>query len=183
MTPRRGPWRSAAPLLVGALLGVLLTACATPKPLGDPTYVSGRLSVRIDATSAQIAQSMTAGFELQGDGNSGELRLNSPLGTRVASARWAPGSAVLASSDGEQRFATLDALSRGALGEAMPLAALPDWLAGRPWPGAPHQSSADGFEQLGWQVQLTRRQQGFIEARRAAPPSVLVRVRLDIDTP
>ena len=106
--------------------------------LGEQPVVSGRLGVRIDAIGSQAAQSVNAGFELQGDGTSGELRLNSPLGTRIASARWSPGSAVLTDSDGEQRFVTLDELSRKALGETLPLAALPDWLAGRPWPGAAH---------------------------------------------
>ena len=175
MTPVRRLACPLAPLLVA----VVLTACATQRPARDPTFVSGRLSVRVDAAGSQPVQTLSAAFELQGDGDSGELRLNSPLGTRVASARWTPGSAVLASGDGEQRFATLDDLSRRALGETVPLAAFPDWLAGRPWPGAPHQTSAQGFEQLGWQVQLARRPEGFIEAHRTAPPAVLVRVRLD----
>ena len=47
---------------------------------------------------------------------------------------------------------TLEDLSREALGEALPLAAWPDWLAGRPWGGAPHRATEGGFEQLGWQV-------------------------------
>jgi len=169
-------WR-AGPLLAAT---VLLAACATPRPLpGELPWTSGRLSVRIAADGERAAQSVSAAFELRGGGDSGEMRLNSPLGTRVASARWAPGSAVLASGDGEQRFSDLDELSRRALGEALPLAALPDWLAGRPWPGAPHLPREGGFEQLGWQVLLARRAEGWIEARRDTPPAVLVRVKLD----
>jgi outer membrane lipoprotein LolB len=165
--------------LVVAGLAVL-AGCATPPPVpGETPWTSGRLSVRIDATAAQPVQSMSAAFELRGDGDSGELRLNSPLGTRVASARWAQGLAVLGTPDGERRFDNLDALSREALGEALPLAALPDWLAARPWPGAPSQVRQDGFEQLGWQVSLVRRAEGWIEVRRPAPPAVLLRVRLD----
>ncbi len=137
------------------------------------------MSLRIDASAAQPAQSVSAGFELQGDGEGGELRLNSPLGTRMATARWAHGLALLLTSEGERRFASLDDLARQALGEALPLAALPDWLAGRPWPGAPQQATPEGFEQLGWQVLLTRRGEGWIEARRSTPPAVLVRVKLD----
>jgi outer membrane lipoprotein LolB len=86
---------------------------------------------------------------------------------------------VLGSPEGEQSFANLDDLSRRALGENLPLAALPDWLAGRPWPGAPHESRDAGFDQLGWQVQLARYSEGWVEARRTAPPEVLVRARLD----
>ncbi|MBE0546249.1 MAG: outer membrane lipoprotein LolB, partial [Rubrivivax sp.] len=57
----------------------------------------------------------------------------------------------------------------------------PDWVAGRPWPAAPHHVHDSGFEQLGWQVLLARQAEGWIEARRDTPPEVVVRVRLDGD--
>ena len=165
---------------LAALALVLLAACATPPPApGEAAWTSGRLSVRVAATADRPAQSMSAGFELRVDGETGELRLNSPLGTRVASARWAPGLAVLQTPEGERRFDTLDELSRQALGEALPLPALPDWIAGRPWPAAPHAPPGDGFDQLGWSVLLARQAEGRIEARRQAAPTVVVLVRLD----
>ncbi len=171
--------RAAALLGLAALLG----ACASPpRQTGEP-WTTGRMSLRIDAGGGKPAQSVSAGFELRGNGDSGELNLNSPLGSRVASARWAPGLAVLQDGQGERRFATLEALSREALGEALPLAAWPDWLAGRPWGGAPHRATEGGFEQLGWQVSLAQRADGLIEVRRAAPPAVLMRVRLDRPDP
>lgn len=171
--------RAALPLLLAALLA----ACATPpREPGEMPWTTGRLSLRIDATATKPAQSVSAAFELRGDARSGELRLNSPLGSRVASARWAPGLAVLASGEAERRFDNLEELSREALGENLPLAALPDWLAGKPWAGAAHETTEGGFEQLGWQVSLARRGEGWIEARRQAPPAVLVRVRLDEGT-
>lgn len=164
------------------LVATLLAACATPPPApGEPAWTSGRLSVRIAADASQPAQSMSVAFEMRGNGESGELRLNSPLGTRVAQARWAPGVAVLDTPQGERRFDTLDELSRQAVGEALPLAALPDWVAGRPWPAAPHRVHEGGFAQLGWQVLLARQAEGWIEARRDTPPEVVVRVRLDGD--
>ncbi len=169
--------RRALPLLALALLG----ACTTP-PRGhdDAPWVSGRLSLRSEASPTQVAQSVSAAFELQGDGHSGELRLSSPLGTRLATARWAPGLAVLTTSDGESHFRDLDELSERALGEALPLAALADWLAGRPWGGAAHAPGANGsFEQLGWHIDLKRRAEGWIELRRLAPPAVRMRVKLD----
>ena len=166
--------------LGAALAAALLVACATPPPApGESAWTTGRLSVSVAAQGGQAAQRMSAGFELRGDDRSGELRLNSPLGTRVAQARWAPGLAVLDTGDGERRFDTLDELSRQVLGEAMPLAALPDWIAGRPWPAAPHRVQEGGFEQLGWSVRLARQAEGWIDARREAPPEVVVRVRLD----
>ncbi len=164
-------------LVLAAL--ALLAGCATPPTnLGGP-WTSGRLSVRVAATASQAAQSSNANFELRGNSERGELRLNTPLGTQVAEVRWAPGLALLIKGADEQRFDSLEALSRQALGENLPLVALPDWLAGRPWPGAPHQLREGGFDQLGWTVQLARRAEGWVEASRSAPPAVAVRVKLD----
>lgn len=164
---------------VTALLG-----CATP-PTADtfPLTAAGRLSVRVEATPTQPAQSQTAAFEWRGDGSRGELTLLSPLGTQLARARWVPGDARLVTSEGEMRFETLDDLADRALGERVPLYAWPDWLAGRSWPGAPVVPSANppGFEQLGWVVDLSRHAEGRIEAKRARPPAVTVRIVLDTE--
>ncbi len=157
----------------------LLAACATPPPVDGVPWISGRMSLRVDASPERTAQNFSAAFDLRGSGEIGELRLVSPLGTQLAQARWSPGLARLTTSDGQRDFASLDELSQVALGEALPLAALPDWLAGRPWPGATHTLSAEGFDQLGWQVALTRRADGFVEARRSAAPALQLRVRLD----
>jgi outer membrane lipoprotein LolB len=86
---------------------------------------------------------------------------------------------VLVTADGERRFDTLDEMALASLGERVPLAALPDWVAGRPWSGAPSRPRAQGFEQLGWQVDTSAQGDGRISARRAAPPAVTVRIRLD----
>jgi outer membrane lipoprotein LolB len=148
----------------------------------EPPWAQGRLALRVDASGPRPAQSLNLGFELRGDGVRGELRLAGPLGTRVAEARWDAGAAVLDSGQGPVRYASLDALAQQALGEPLPLQALPSWLAGRPWPGAPHQAlpaPAVGFEQLGWQVDLGRHAEGHVLARRDAPPAVLLRVRLE----
>ena len=158
-----------------------LQGCSLLQPrAAAPGWTQGRLLVRVDATTSQDAQSASAAFELRGSGNSGELRLNSPLGTRVATATWSPGRARLTTMDGDRSYASLDELSRQALGQPLPLAALPDWLAGRPWPEAAHQTTPEGFDQLGWQVNTVQRTQGLVEARRAAAPAVLLRVRLDL---
>lgn len=175
MNRRAGLW-----LLMTALAG-----CASVPPAPDPgmtesTWTTGRLHVRVDASAARTAQSISAGFELRGDGSTGELRLLTALGTSLAHARWAPGRVRLLTPDGERDFDNLDELSRQALGEVVPLAALPDWLAGRAWPGAVHAITADGFEQLGWQVDLGRRAEGHVEARRTAAPAVMLRVKLEL---
>jgi outer membrane lipoprotein LolB len=157
-----------------------LAACASPPPVSDQgPWMSGRLQVRVEAVADQPVRSVAAAFELRGDGEQGEIRLSTPLGTQMARATWSSVGVTLGTPSGERQFRTLDELSREAFGEALPLAAWPDWLAGRPWSGAAHVPSANGFEQLGWQVQVDRRAQGLIEARRTAPPAVLLRVRLD----
>ncbi len=161
-------------------LAGLLAACATPttRPLTNP-WTTGRLSLRVEASADKPSQGMTAAFELRGNGDAGELRLLSPLGTRVATATWGAGRATLQTGEGERAFGSLDELAVQALGEPLPLAALPDWLAGRPWPRQPFRAVADGFEQLGWQVSTSERSEGRVAARRESPPAVQLRVRLD----
>jgi len=187
-------------LLAGGCAAALTLGCATPPPAVDGLRMTaaGRLSVRVDATAMRPSQSLTAAFQWRGDGVRGELRLLSPLGTQLARARWSPGDARLETAEGEARFDTLDDLAERALGERMPLAAWPDWLAGRPWPGAAAvpapatavaadagtvARAAPGFEQLGWAVDLSRHAEGRIEARRAQPPAVTVRIVLDAEPP
>jgi len=162
-------------------LALALAGCASvPRAAGE--WVVGRLSLSMAAQDAQPAQNATLSFELHGDGARGELLLYTPLGTQIAAARWAPDGASLVTADGERAFAGLDALAAGAfgaLGEHVPLAALPDWLAGRAWAEAPSIATDGGFEQLGWRVDLRGRDEGRIVARRAAPPAVVLRVQLE----
>ena len=169
-------------LALGAVcLGV---GCASPPPAADgATWTSGRLSVRVEATTERPLQLLGTAFELQGSSDHGELRLLSPLGTLLVAARWAPGSAVIRTPEGERSFDSLEDLSRQALGESLPLAALPDWVAGRPWPAAAHSVRPDGFEQLGWTVLTARQAEGWITAERRATPAIQLRVRLDRTQP
>jgi outer membrane lipoprotein LolB len=161
-------------------LVMALAACASPPRLpGEPPWTAGRLSLRVQATADQPERSFSAAFELRGDSSRGELNINSPLGTRLVAAHWTPALARLTSTQGEQDYPSLDALSRQALGEALPLAALPDWLAGRPWAQAAHSPTTTGFDQLGWSIDLSRQAEGWITARRESAPTVLLRVRLD----
>jgi len=162
---------------------LLLAACATPPPAAPGAErLSGRLAVRI---AGQAERSVSGGFELTGNAERGELLLTTPLGTTAARAQWSPGQALLRSGSDEWRFDTLDALAAQALGEPVPLAALFDWLRGRPWPGAssqPREAGQAGFVQLGWQVDLSRWAEGWVDARRSTPPEVTVRARLDRNT-
>ena len=174
----------ATALLVGALL-LGVTGCATPVPgvTNSGAWTTGRLSLQVQAFQDRPAQSLSAAFELRGSASSGELRLLSPLGTLLVAATWQDQLATLSTPQGQTRFDSLDQLSQQALGETLPLAALPDWLAGRPWPQAAHQPRADGFEQLGWRVQTDRFGDGWISALREGPPRVNLRVKLDCAEP
>lgn len=167
-----------------ALAAVVLAACAavprsTERPPGDS--LSGRLALRVEAGAGVDARSMTATFELQGRPEAGELNLSTPLGTVLGQARWARGSVVLVTPQGSTSYPDLDALTREVLGESLPVAALFDWLKGRPWPGAPSRAAptGSGFSQLGWQVNLAAFDDAAISAVREQPPTVTVRVKLD----
>lgn len=176
--PRR---RAALALLSAALL---LGGCATraPRPADAPRWKQGRLVLRVEASAASMARSVSAGFELSGDEHQGELRLVSPLGTLVAEARWQPGSVTLQDGAGTRQFDDLATLAREALGEDVPLAALPHWLDGRPWPGTPSEPlpSGLGFAQAGWSVETGQlSSEGRLDARRDAAPTIHLRIQLD----
>ena len=176
-------WRCRLASLVAA---VLMSACAFA-PKGSDEFgaemLSGRLAVRVEAASGAPAQSVSAAFELRGDAGRGRLDLSTPLGSVFAQARWAPGSVLLVTPQGDTRFDDLDALTRAVLGESLPVAALFDWLRGRPWPGAastPSVAPAEpGFAQLGWVVSLARFDDAQVAARRERAPVVTVRAKLD----
>ena len=173
---------------------VVAAACTTvpPAPPGESNDVlSGRLALRVAAVAGEASRSVSAAFELRGDSRAGSLGLSTPLGSMLAQARWSPAQVVLTTPRETRRFASLDELTREALGESVPIEAWFDWLRGRPWPGAPSapldaapnapsSPPATGFRQLGWRVDLSQFPAGTIDARREAPaPLVTVRLRLD----
>lgn len=169
----------------GLLGAALLAGCATtPAPVpGELPWTVGRLSLRVDAHGGDPARSLSAGFELRGSSEHGELNLDSALGTRLVQAGWSAAGVWLRTAQFEARYDSLDELSQQALGQTVPLAALPDWLAGRPWPAAPFVARPDGFEQLGWSVGLSGQSEGRIEAYRAAPPAIALRVKIHAAQP
>ena len=161
------------------LTAAVLAGCAALPPPPPAGGWSGKLGYRIEAGGERRPQAGSALFELQGDAARGQLLLTSPLGTALAQAQW--DAQGLRLHDGRQwtAFPSLDALGQ-ALGETLqgpplPLQALFDWLAGRPWPGAPSEAlPAGAFLQLGWRVErvderllnLERPAQGAVGATR-----------------
>ncbi len=151
----------AVGLLCAAL--ILLTACAQAPRLAPAaeaqaqtqTYWRGRLALRVD--SSPEPTSFFANFELSGRAPTGELLLSSPLGTTLAQLRWSPQQALLRNNGQTRAFDTLDALATEATGTAIPIAALFEWLQGRP-------AVADG-----WLADLTQLDAGRLLARRSHP--------------
>ena len=150
--------------LAGLCLALLLSACAVPQPPGRTGEAawSGRLAVRVDSVPPQ---SFSAGFDLRGTPLTGELLLSSPLGNTVATVSWSAEGAQLQQGGQVTRHGNLDALTTELGGTALPVAALFDWLGGRP------------TESSGWQVDLTRHAEGRVVARRLYPaPSAELRL-------
>jgi outer membrane lipoprotein LolB len=168
--------RAAALLLALALAGCAQVPKAPPAAAAAEARLSGRISVTVAGDVHNRGTGGAASFELFGGPEAGRLELTSPLGTLVARASWQPGLVALTTPDGERRFDDLDALTREMLGETVPVAALFDWLKARPWPAAPHQNTAGGFEQLGWRIEPKL---PALVATRLAAPVVTLRAKLD----
>ncbi|MEO8836907.1 MAG: lipoprotein insertase outer membrane protein LolB [Caldimonas sp.] len=155
-------------------------------PASAPTAgdaLSGRLALRVEVLGSEAPRAFSAAFDLRGSARAGELGLATPLGNVIAQARWSPGEVVLVTPQGRRAFASLEALTREALGESLPIDAWFDWLHGRPWPGAPSvpfAAPAEGFAQLGWNVDLGGFASGSVTATRLVPtPVVTVKIHLD----
>lgn len=156
-----------------ALLGLPLlavTACATRAPAVPASDASvqswsGRLGLVV---ASDPPQQFHAGFELSGNARSGELSLDSPLGSVLARLQWRPGQALLLKDGRTHAYPSIDALSAAVIGTAVPLRALFAWLRGVPEPVA------------GWQVDLSGLSDGRLLARRESPlPTAELRVILD----
>lgn len=189
MSGARVASRAAAALATARLAGlaaaIALGGCAALPHGGEGAageVLSGRLALQVAADGATPARALSAAFELRGNPDAGRLDLSTPLGSVLAQARWSPARVVLATPRGETGFTDLDALTHEVLGESLPVAALFDWLHGRPWPKAPSTPAAGpeaGFKQLGWSVYLARFDDALVSAQRESSPVVTVRIKLD----
>lgn len=149
----------------------LIAGCAHPisgRAQSDALkeFWTGRISLSI---KSEPVQSFSAGFELKGSPERGELTLISPLGNVLGVLRWSPGQAEMDSGNQEiQRFESVDALMAQATGAAVPLTALFAWLQG------------DNANVSGWSADLSRHGEGRILANRSQPmPQADLRIVLD----
>jgi len=183
----------AGPAALSALAAAALGGCsAVPKAseseaaaLANAPRLTGKFGLIVPPSGSQRGQNVNASFELLGDPRRGQLEMSSPMGSLVARVSWQPGSAWLKTPDGDRAYDDIDALTQELLGEPLPVQALFDWLRGRPWPQAPSRSAGEqGFQQLGWQVDLRRFADQLISAQRLNPngPEPLATLRLKLDT-
>ena len=159
--------------LASLLFPFFIASCASHQSAGALNGLnieawSGRISVRTTGAGFQAPQQFSAGFVLTGSATKGELSLDTPLGTTLAKARWAPGMAELTQGGTTQAYASVDDMTAALTGEPLPLAALFQWLQGE-------ASTVNG-----WTPNLTQHAQGRISATRQQPSGdTLIRVVLD----
>ena len=148
------------------IAGCAIPATATAIIVSENGLWTGRISLHVQSEPEQF---FSAGFELRGKPERGELTLISPLGNVLGVLRWSPAGAVLDSGNAQlQRFDSVDALMLQATGAAVPLDALFAWLQG------------DSVSVSGWSADLSRQSEGRIAAKRVQPaPQVDLRVVLD----
>ena len=161
----------------------------SPPPSSASGQWGGRLSLKLAPWQGQSASGITLAFDLRSQPDGGTLDLSTALGTQVARLTWQQQGDQLVSeletSEGRRQFGSLEELSQSALGEALPLQALPHWLSGQPAPHWPHSAGpqAGQFTQQGWQIDASELQRGRLNLDRAASPTqrgVTLRVRLDL---
>jgi outer membrane lipoprotein LolB len=133
----------------------------------------GRLSLRI---ASDPPQSLYAGFSLNGDTQTGNLTLNSPLGNSLAQLSWTPQSAVLKANNETKEYPSTSALIEHVTGTAIPLNALFDWMAGKDTPAE------------GWEIDLSAMKsqntrdetvQRFVAKRMSPLPTAELRIAID----
>lgn len=128
MFQRKTGWRG-----LSAVMLVLLCACSHPPRQSVNNSANsialghweGRLTLRLDKNPPE--QFSTA-FEMSGHAEQGQIHLLSPLGTTLAVVRWNPQGASLQQSSDIRQFSSMDELTQGLTGAALPLPQLLIWL-------------------------------------------------------
>lgn len=153
-----------------AFLCALLTACPSILPYTGQFYFSGRIAVSVSADPNipnSKADSWSANFELSGSPQEGSLRLATPVGTTVAHVEWSADHAMVQTNEETLMFANLDELTRSYFNQNIPIAALFDWLAGKPT-----QQDVPG-----WEVDLKRASNHIIKAEKNAANAPKIKLR------
>lgn len=143
-------------IAVAGLCMALLAACATPPPApaGTSFELTGRVAVRStqDAASGRLFWRHGPAFD--------DLMISTPLGQGIAEITRRAQQYTLTTADSRRISASdPEALTEQALGWRLPLAGLPDWVRGQPYPGAEVETryGENGrplfIRQLGWTIE------------------------------
>lgn len=145
--------RTLSVLLPATLLLAACAGIAPPPPKAGEFAVVGRVAVRYgdEAASGRVAWRHTETDD--------DLVLSTPLGQGIAEITRREGVYTLVSAKRERMTATdPEQLTEQALGYALPLGGLPDWLRGRAQAGVPAETRYDGrqlaeLRQQGWTIE------------------------------
>jgi len=175
---RSGATGWLAPVVV-ALAAHFVAGCAglPPEPLPSDIFsIVGRVVVRYgdEAASGRVTWRHGAATD--------DLLISSPLGQGIAEITRRDGVYTLVTAK-DKRFTATDPeqLTEQALGWALPLAGLPDWVQGRAQPGSSaepryHDGRLAELRQLGWTIEYS----GYDERGRLPTRMRLRRGDLDI---
>ena len=130
----------------------------------EKKQISGRLALHIAAETGAFEQpprQFSGAFELTGNRQMGELVFLTPLGSIAAQLSWRAQSAKLTTDGQTREFGDLGALLRQVTGADLPVDGLFAWMNGQT------------FDVPGWDVDLSRHNEGRISAKRQSPPPAL----------
>jgi len=136
------------------LAGCAALAPSPPAGSDAPFDIVGRVAVNFEG------QAFTSNLRWQHAPGTGEVWLSTPLGQTLAHIQSSATETRLTTADQQQyRAASVEALTRRALGWELPLSRLTWWVRGEPVPGgAPAQIKRDErsriaqLEQDGWRI-------------------------------
>lgn len=112
-------------------------------------------------------QALSAGFELSGAPDKGEMSFFTPIGTTAAQVHWNPDKARLQTPTETRYFTDLNALLLVLLGTEVPVTALFAWLNGQ-------SAQADG-----WTADLKEKNKGRISAHKLTAPRAELLILLE----
>lgn len=155
-------------LFIAGVASVMLGCAATPPNTDGAAQqvFRGRMGIKVQG---QPDNSWSAGFQLTGSADAGQMRLVSPIGTTLALARWAPQEASIERGQTIQRYSDASAMVRELLGADFQMTQLWAWLERKP------------LRVPGWDLQTTLRpdQSQLLVAHKAQPePAITLRVIL-----
>ena len=191
-------WPGVCRLLAAGAMALVMTllmaSCAVaPAPPTPPTRTLSRDEIREFSLQARLAitrgaERVSVSVDWQHHDASDDITVLSPLGQTVAHLLADASGARLETADRQHLHAPdLDALTERALGTALPLSGLPQWVLGRAI--APERGERDAlgrwkqFNESGWQVIFAEYESDALDALPRlidlARGEVSVRIRTD----